>query len=407
MGWSAQAETIAPVPAQTQATDRATDWSTLLIQARADEASYQPQAAEVIYRQILSQPHPGSMNDDMYFSIQLELGRNLENQGKLPAAIAIMQQVITAGRGHPDQGFQAKRNLEALREQLRQSEANIATGLQKIQTDPNSPWGYQDLATGLAAQGQLDQGLAFLERRLGHTLLPVQEIELARAAKTVSQADVSPYNFHRKYIVAIELYRQLVQRHPNDEPAQSELLDILELWAQLEEAIAAYRQAIQQKPALIWVYWQQLTRKLEMAGTWKEAQQVYDQMIQQKPAAPDVYLNLGDLLEQRQQPDRALQVYLQAIQTFPAHRPSDRRCHVIEQTGYDRLVKLLAHQNRLAQVLPTLETAQPNPTAEMYNNLILALEYQGHQNQAAIVNRRLLESYPKASLEKGGCGGFF
>ena len=53
--------------------------------------------------------------------------------------------------------------LDEIREEQEISEQSIARGLQAIETDPTDPWGYRDLATGLAIQGQLEQGLTFLE----------------------------------------------------------------------------------------------------------------------------------------------------------------------------------------------------------------------------------------------------
>jgi hypothetical protein len=70
-----QAETI-----QTQ-TNRA-NWSTEYRRATDFDAQSRYLEAEVIYRQILKQPRPESMNDYMYYHIQLELGKNLQSQGK-------------------------------------------------------------------------------------------------------------------------------------------------------------------------------------------------------------------------------------------------------------------------------------------------------------------------------------
>ncbi|CAN1209768.1 hypothetical protein TUMEXPCC7403_06055 [Tumidithrix helvetica PCC 7403] len=381
-----QARTIVQKTVQTNIAD----WSTLYRQATDYDAQHRYLEAEAIYRQILKHPRPESMNDYMYSYIQVELGRNLQSQGKFAEAIAIFQEVVTA---YPE-NYSAKNALEQVNELLQQAEMDIAKGLKAIQSDPTSVWGYRDLATGLEAKKQLEQGLAFLEEKLGHSLLQEQAIELARAAHAVY-----------KHKSAIALYRQLVQRYPNYQPARSELLDVLGAWGRPEEAIAAYREAIQQRPTDIWLYWRSLTTKLIAVGRNDEARQIYEQLIRNQPSQPNVYLDLGNLLERTKQPDRALQVYLQAIQAFPKHRPSDRRCHVVRETSYDRFVKLLAKQKRLDRVLDIFDKAKLNPTQEMYNNLVVALEYEGNSDLAALVYRRFRDRYPDAKIRYGSCGG--
>lgn len=141
---------------QTQ-TDSA-DWQTLLEMAEDYENSDRYQEAEILYRQILSPPQPDSMNDWMYYVIHKNLGENLEAQAKFPDAIAIFEKLLDApveDSYFRDRGRYAIHRIANIQETAKDS---IAKGLEAIKTDPTNPWGYRDLATGLALQNQLAQG---------------------------------------------------------------------------------------------------------------------------------------------------------------------------------------------------------------------------------------------------------
>lgn len=167
---------------------------------------------------------------------------------------------------------------------------------------------------------------------------------------------------------------------------------------------AAYHQIIQENPSSFAGLSWGLAGKLEEAGRETEAMQIYQQEIQQGAGEAYPYLALARLSEKNQQPDQAVQIYLQAIQKFPDDRPSEPGCHVMKHTSYDSLVKLLFQQKHLDQILTTLEQLHPQPSVEMYENLFLALEYRNHNDQAKVVLRRLNQLYPHAELYgKGGC----
>jgi tetratricopeptide (TPR) repeat protein len=383
-----------------------TDWSTLLDRATRYQSEDRYQEAEALYRQILSPPRPASMNDTMYYIIHIELGQNLQIQGRLTDSIEVLQGVLNAAPEDADIRDRARYALDGVLEQQRTSEQSIARGLQAIERDPTDPWGYRDLATGLALQGQLEQGLTVLASHFG-PLSPDRAIELARAANSSTVYSNVNFSNRSNYLVkpqAIALYRQLVARYPDYQPAQWELLDVLDVWGDPEEAIAAYREAIDRQPSDTLLS-RQLVRALERAGKPLEAIAVYEQLIEQRPVEPAVYGELGALLEQTQQPDRALQIYLKAIELFPDDSPNDRRCHVVKMTSYDRLVQLLAQQNRLEQSITEIEQLNLNFTAEIYENLALALAYENYDDLAEVVYRQLRDRYPDADRLGGGqCG---
>ncbi|HBE16469.1 MAG TPA: hypothetical protein DEG17_24755 [Cyanobacteria bacterium UBA11149] len=380
------------------------DWQTLLEKAEDYENRERYQEAEILYRQILSAPQPDSMNDWMYYVIHINLGENLQAQGKFPDAIAIFEKLLDApfeDRYFRDRGRYAIDKIAEIQETAKD---RITKGLKAIKNDPTNPWGYEDLAIGLALENRLAQGLTFLEDNLGSPLTPENALELGKAA--VSSTVYS--NFQHLILrssfpvtqQAIALYRQLVMRYPRDRNIRWGFLDVLDVYGDPEESIAAYREAIAQLPSEN-LYWA-LARKLESAGKLTEAIDVYKQLIDLSLTEPRVYVALGSLLEQKQQQDLALQVYLKGIETFPEDYPRDRRCHVVKTTNYDRLVKLLDSQNRLHEVITILEQFNSHPNPEIYQNLAIALEYEKHQDIAAVVYRRLREVYPDSELLGGG-----
>ena len=346
------------------------DWVKLLDQAVQYEASHDYRSAEKIYRQLLGQPQPSSMNNYMHQYIWLNLGVNLSGQGQLTEAIKVLQQLVSLDDVNSHHFASANYLLEHVQKQLQEAQTNVKDGLREIKADPNSTEGYKDLMTGLAAQGQALQSVSILEQQLGYQFSPNQLIELARAAKALHWKYVSNHIHNQRFDLSRELYQELVQRYPDYQPAQLEYLDFLALYGAPAEVISAYQNRIRRNPDLIWNYWQVLTRNLEAAGRLEEARQIFDQLLQQKQTEPYVYLALGSFLERIKQPDEAVQVYFKAIQAFPDHSPSDRRCHVVQATAYDRLVALLDHQHRLDKVLSLFKQNLPNLTASMYYNSV-------------------------------------
>lgn len=288
-------------------------WVKLLDQAVQYEASHDYRSAEKIYRQLLGQPQPSSMNNNMHQYIWLNLGVNLSEQGQLTEAIKVLQQLVSLDNVNSHHVASANHLLEHVQKQLQEAQTNVKDGLREITADPNSTEGYKDLMTGLAAQGQALQSISFLEQQLGHPLSPNQLIELARAAKSLHWNYVSNHIRNQRFDLSMELYQELVQRYPDDQAAQLEYLDFLALHGAPTKVISVYQNRIRRNPELIWSYWQVLTRNLEAVGRLEEAHQIFDQLLQQKQTEPYVYLTLGSFLERTKRPDEAVQVYFKAI----------------------------------------------------------------------------------------------
>jgi tetratricopeptide (TPR) repeat protein len=376
-------------------------WSDLLRQAQKLEGEDKYREAEAVFRQILSQPRPESMNDYMYYYIQVSFATILQSQGKFVEAIAVLQNIIDRTASIPESKATARRRLQLVIEHQNEAANNVAKGLQTIRQDANADWGYENLARGLAAQGQLAKGFDLLEAQLDHPLTAEIALKLAKAAKSPSiDGGIAGSGYRTRNSIRqdmISLYRQLAGKYPQDKTVRMEWLNVLYDYGQLEEAIAAYNTEIKLDPKNEILYLQ-LASKLVSNDRLNQAIAVYERILSNGLANPRTYAYLGDLRSKNRQPDLAIQTYLNGIRAYPQDSPSDRRCHVVKRTNYDRLVQSLARQNHLDRLLAIVENSIPNPSAEIYANLALTLGYENRSDIAELVIRRLKERFPEAKI---------
>ncbi|MBP0022039.1 MAG: tetratricopeptide repeat protein [Cyanobacteria bacterium SBLK] len=390
---SIASETVPRIIAEAEIPQNIPQWQILYDRASKLDDLRQYIEGEAIYRQILQEPRSTFPNDYMYYYVRLQFGHNLQAQGRLLEAIAIWETILENST-QDEINRLASNTLEKVRERLEESEQNINAGADRIQADPADVWGYRDFVRGLEVQKKLAEALNILETRLNRPLTSEEAIALARGAK-----DEFGY---RATTEVLALYRAVARRFPNNESIQFAWLSLLEERGEPEEAIAIYREMIRENPANIRLK-ERLAHNLARADRQIEAIAIYEELIasasrndnfSENESNATLYLTLGELLERTQQSDRALQIYLQAIRIFPEIYPSHPHCHVLRKTAYNRLVALLASQNRLNALVDLFEQLQPNPTVEMYFNLALVLKYQNYEEALAIFQRHIQERYP-------------
>jgi tetratricopeptide (TPR) repeat protein len=389
------------VAAQDVNQEKSQSWPKMLDQAKELGRKEKYQAAEALYRQILAPPRPADMDNDTYYNIQIQLATILQAQGGFTEAIAILRKVISVNSLDDDLKRQAQNTLERVAEAKERAIQNVAKGLQQIKKDITDDNGYETLAQGLAAQGELINGLSFLEKQLG-VMTPDIAVRLAIATKNHYSINGLHYGDgyrSRESILqdGITLFYQIVKRYPNHLEARMKLLEVLDYRGTPTETIAAYRAEILRQPTNNYLLYVLLASSLEDKGQVPTAIMVYEELLAKGLFQPLDYVRLGGALTRNNQPDRALQIYLQGIKAFPEDRPTDPRMHVIRITSYDQLVSTLAAQKRLDQILPILEKNIPSPSLAIYLNLSLALcgKYPDVANR---VNQRIQERYPKVNF---------
>jgi tetratricopeptide (TPR) repeat protein len=390
------------VAAQDINQEKSYGWPKMLVQAEELRRLEKYQAAENLYRQILALPRSADMDNYTYCNIQIQLATILQTQGKFTEAITLLQEAISINPLDEDLRQRAKNTLERVIEARDKAVKNVVTGLQEIRKDLTNDQGYETLAEGLAAQGKLINGLSFLEKQLGF-LTPDIAVRLAIATKNhygINGWHSGDGYRSRESILrdGITLFYQIVKRYPNHLEARMRLLEVLDYQGTTTETIAAYRAEISRQPTnnLLYVL---LARYLERKGQLPTAIMVYEELLAKGLFGPGNYVIFGDALDRNKQSDRALQIYLQGIKAFPEDNPTDPRNHVLKITSYDRLVSILATQNRLDQILPILEEFIPIPSITIYQNLSFALCGK-YPDVADRVNKRIQERYPKVDISK-------
>jgi tetratricopeptide (TPR) repeat protein len=381
---------------------KSNSWQKMLDQAQELRRKEKYQDSENFYRQILVPPRPVDLDNDTYDYIQIQLATILQTQGKFNEAIAILQKVISTNSLDNDLTRQAQNTLKQVTEAKERAIQNVTRGLQQIKKDITDDNGYETLAQGLAAQGELINGLSFLEKQLGR-MTPDIAIRLAITTKnhySINGLHSGDGYRSRESILqdGIILFYKIVKRYPNHLEARMKLLEVLDYRGTPTETIAAYRAEILRQPTNNLLY-ALLANYLENKGQLPTAIMVYEELLAKGLFQPIDYVRFGAALTRNSQSDRALQIYLQGIKAFPADRPTDPRMHVIRITSYDQLVNTLAEQNRLDQILPMLEGFIPTPSLAIYRNLSFVLCGK-HPDMTDRVNQRIQERYPKVDFLK-------
>src|SRR5919199_1412255 len=189
---------------------------------------------------------------------------------------------------------------------------------------------------------------------------------------------------------AIAAYRRAIELNPDLSWSHHNLGEALEKLGQLDEAIAAYRRASELEPYADWIQYRlgevlQQRTQLDLGGaivSYRRAielnpddVQAYRKLLQIQPDNFQVWLQLGEALVKQEQWEEAIAPYRRLTEL----NPDDVQAHY-------RLGKLLIKQGDLEGAIDTLRHAlelSPN-SDESYYNLGEALAAQGNTTEASL-----------------------
>ena len=183
---------------------------------------------------------------------------------------------------------------------------------------------------------------------------------------------------------AIAAYRQAVGLAPDLAATYSNLGNALKDQGRLEEAIAAYRKAVSIKPDLAEAH-SNLGNALREQGRLDEAVLAYRRAIGIKPDYAEAYSNLGVTLADQGKLDEAVAAYRQAVGVEPDLA-----------SAYSNLGNALKDQGKLEEAIAAYRKAVSiNPDlAEAHSNLGNALRDQGKLDEAVLACRQAIRSRP-------------
>jgi len=205
---------------------------------------------------------------------------------------------------------------------------------------------------------------------------------------------------------AIAAYRKAIQIDPNYANAHNNLGFELCKQGKLDEAIAAHRKAIQIDPNNA-IFYNGLGFDLNKQGKLDEEIAAYRKAIQIDPNNAIFYNNLGEALRVQGKLDEAITAFRQAIQIDPNY------ANAHNNLGFD-----LGKQGKLDEAIAAYRKAiqiAPN-SAILYNNLGEALRVQGKLDEAITAFRQAIQIDPnyenarnnlESALKKQGQGKKF
>ncbi len=151
------------------------------------------------------------------------------------------------------------------------------------------------------------------------------------------------------------------------------------VWAEKwQEAVAAYRQALDENPdnesALLGQAWALLNER-----QFDEALQVYQRLTELIPADPGPYERMGEILESQSEIQRAAQAYAEAAKRYGRQDLVVKRATALESS-----VKLEPHNDRRWSDLLEVYQTQNQPQKAVLAALWLAYLYQDRKRDRAI-----------------------
>jgi len=187
---------------------------------------------------------------------------------------------------------------------------------------------------------------------------------------------------------AVAAYQQALKNEPNLAEAHASLGRLFRQQSALEEAIAHYQKALAVRPQW-WQGHQELAETFWQRGDLASAASSYKKVIALVPQQATLHYKLGIILEQQGKLTEACQVYRQAITLAPTHA-----------SAYSSLGRTLAKLDQIDQAIENLERAiklRPE-VAAYHNNLGLAFIWKKRNQNAILAYRKAIQLKPSYSL---------
>jgi protein O-GlcNAc transferase len=188
----------------------------------------------------------------------------------------------------------------------------------------------------------------------------------------------------RKLDEAVAAYRQAILVKPDYAQAHYNLAIILHDQGKLDEAVAACRQAIRLKPDFVEAYYN-LGTALRLQGKLGEAVAACRQAIRAKPNFAQAHYNLANALRDQGELDQAIAAYRHAVRIKPDYAEA-----------HSNLGNALRDQGKLDEAVAAFRQAihiKPD-YADAYCNLASALFDQGKLEEAFAACRQAIRVEP-------------
>lgn len=285
------------------------------------------------YQTLLDDP-PAQWDGWMQAQLRLRLAGSQLAQGDFATARFTLQAMQRA----PSELQEAARALRLRIGEIESEAAHaMAAGLAALRADPDSVWGYRDLARALALQGRSTQAWSALRQQLG---LPDADMALAmvEATETIGQT-----------AAAIELALDWLEQRPQDHVLRAAVLRLSVDHAVLPRMLEIHERHLPSLPDPALAR-SMLARRLAHEEWLEEALAQYRLLLDDRVFGLDSHLAMAALHDRLQQPDQAMQMLRQAIERWPDHGPALPGRRSADRSPYTALLGHACHQQRLAQL---------------------------------------------------------
>lgn len=198
---------------------------------------------------------------------------------------------------------------------------------------------------------------------------------------------------------AIASYRQAIEQNPNFYLSHHNLGETLAKLDRWDEAVTSYDRAIQLNPNSVWSYYN-LGEALAKLCRWDEAIASYHRAIELSPDFYRFYINLGEVLCKQGRSEEAAVLYCQAAESLAQHQRWDEADNYYSQAirinpsvkdDYRNLAETMTKRRQLeVAIAKTGKSIENAPdSAESYFELGKLLAQKNRRIQA-------IESYKKA-----------